>query len=728
VYSTDWSWSPLLCDVDNDGWKDLFITSGIFRRANDLDYVWFLSGGNRFFPSQDNSNLTDSMLYSKMPLYKNVNYLFRNNGNLTFTNMVQEWGFENRAYSNGSAYADLDKDGDLDLVTNNINDAASIYRNNAEKKGSHYLAVRLKGAGLNTRGTGARITLYTGTMKQVAEQYTTRGFISASTDILHFGTGAMATIDSLTIQWPGGNNQTLYNIAVDREITLDQAHAIPSSAPAAPAGKAAVLFSSTLVKGLQFRHREDKYTEMLHEKLMPHSLATEGPAIAKADVNGDGMEDVFIGGASGQEAVLLIQQPDGSFEKASVPRFAKDMYTEDVDAAFFDADNDGDPDLYIVRGGNEMPSGNLLLNDLLLINDNGNFIPGKLPPVSHNGSCVRPADFDGDGDIDLFVGSRSVPGSYGETPVSYFLVNDGKGHFENETGLRLSHLATAGMVTDACWIDFEGDGDLDLIMTGEWMQVMVCRNDHGRFFNATSGTGLTETEGWWNCLIPADVDGDGDTDIIAGNLGTNSMLTASPKQPMLMYMGDLDNNGTIDPLICTYRHGICYPVATYDEMSAQLPNLRKRFPQYSDFAGKTAPELFGKAINEAPVKRAMLLASCLIRNEGNASFSVVPLPAEAQFSPIRSAIVEDLNGDGRKDLVVAGNAYAIRPSLGRYDASFGWCMLADTAGTYKALRPVQSGLVIHGDARKILRVTIAGKQCLVAAVNNGDLQVFQIGK
>ena len=731
IYSTDWSWSPLFCDVDNDGWKDLFITNGIYRRANDLDYVKFLTGGNRFFPSRDNTDVPNSVLYEKMPLHPNINYIYKNNRDLTFTNMAKEWGFTIPSYSNGAAYADLDNDGDLDLIVNNINDHAFIYRNNTrEISGNHFLSIVFNGKGLNTRAIGTRVTLFSSGQKQVSEQFPTRGFMSSVPDVLHFGLGSATIIDSIIVRWPDLSEQVLKNIPADTFLILNMTHADKPRGSEKKKEKDIKLFRRSVIPGLEYRHREDGYTGFYRENLIPHSLSAEGPPVAVGDINGDGLDDLFIGGAKGQPAMIFIQNENGSFTELDMPVFIRERYSEDVDAVFFDADGDGDLDLYIVRGGNEYPVGDPFLADLLLINNGkGEFsrsAKGSLPYMAFNGSCVRAADFDNDGDIDLFVGSRSVPGAYGWSPEHFLLENDGTGRFRDVTEERIPEIKQAGMLTDAQWVDYDNDGNEDLIITGEWMKICIYRNENGHFRDVTSSAGLDNTSGWWYCINTFDIDRDGDMDIIGGNLGLNSILKATSAEPVEMYLNDFDNNGMPDQIICYYQEGLSYPVASLDELATQMKGFDKNFPNYSDFAGKTIEAIFSRQVLDQSIKRkAELFESCLFVNNGDGTFSTVKLPLEAQFSPIRSIVTGDFNNDGINDLAVAGNMYSVRPTYGRYDASYGWCLLGEKDYRFKPLFPSESGLKIKGDTRRIITIEVSGKQYLIAAINNDALQVFE---
>lgn len=729
VYATDWSWSPLICDLDNDGWKDLFITNGIFRRANDLDYVKFLTGGNRYNSSKDNSKVPDKELYEKMPLDPNTSYLYKNNRDLTFSNKASECGITKKSFSNGSTYADLDNDGDLDLIVNNINEEAFIYRNNSETRpNNHYLSVLLKGNMLNSKAIGGRVTIYSGGQQQIVEQFPVRGFLSSTSEVLHFGLDSSKIVDSLIVRWPDLSRQTIRTFQGDKLIKLDIKDAKRSALVAEIQSHNEKTFSPVQIGGLQFRHKEDSYSDFNRERLIPHSLTNEGPALAAGDVNGDGLEDLFVGGATAQSAMLFIQQKQGNFRPI---KFPDNTFSDDVDAAFFDSDGDGDLDLYVVHGGNELAAGDPLLADKLWINDGKGIFkeakPGTLPFAANNGSCVRPCDFDGDGDVDLFVGSRSVPGAYGWSPNQVLLENEGDGHFTEVTDSRTKGLKTIGMVTDACWMDYDKDGDRDLVVAGEWMNVSIFQNDRGKFKDVTVSARLGDTSGWWNCLEAVDIDGDGDMDLIAGNQGLNSMLKASQKEPVEMFLNDFDNNGSPDQVICTYQKGNRYTVATLDELVSQMPDLNRKYPKYSDFAGKTIVGLFGQEkIGKSIVKKAVLFESCLFENNGEGTFSMKKLPVMAQSSPVNAILVGDFNSDGNPDLLLAGNNYQVRPSLGRQDASFGWFLAGNKSHEFKTLTPVQSGFEVHGASRKIVGIKISGKQHFVVGVNNSELQIFRV--
>lgn len=729
VFSTDWSWSALFCDLDNDGWKDLFVTSGIYRRPNDLDYVKYLTGGNRYEPARNLDSVSNRDLFEHMPLQADINHLFKNNGDYTFDRVQDQWGIDTPDYSNGSTYADLDRDGDLELIVNNINGPAAIYRNNSGAlTDRHWISVELEGNELNRDGIGARVNIYAGGKQQMVQQVPTRGFMSSSLGPLHFGLGSDTLVDSICVIWPGRMEQTLYDLKADQQILFDISDALEAD-PEMGTFKSIQIFSEAKVPGLEFRHRENDWEDINREALIPSNLSAEGPALAVGDVNGDGLDDVFMGGATDQFSRLFIQNKDGSFMSSDQPALLEDRYTEDVDAAFFDAEGDGDPDLYVVRGGSEEFTGSPILADRLFLNDGqGNFThspPGSIPLFMQNSSCVRPADFDGDGDVDLFLGTRSIPGAYGISPEQYILENDGSGRFIPLTPDRLGEMNKAGMVSDACWVDYDRDGDPDLVAVGTWMKVSIFRNDNGIFREVSDEAGLNGTSGWWNCIECIDLDLDGDMDLVAGNHGMNSKLKPTSEEPVELWLNDFDNNGIPDPIICAYQDGLSYPIASLDELKRQIIGIDRIYTSYAGYGGQTVKDIFGEELlSRSVVKQASMFKSAFFINNGDGGFEKRILPAEAQFSPIRDILSADFNKDGFPDLLLAGNNYFTRPSLGRQDASFGWLLLGNEGLDYKILWPVESGFSLVGDARKMLLIEIRDEPFLGSLANNNYFRLF----
>ncbi|HLE55585.1 MAG TPA: VCBS repeat-containing protein, partial [Rhodothermia bacterium] len=518
VYATDWSWAPLFADLDNDGNKDLFITNGIYHRPNDLDYINYV--GNEAIQASLARGITEEnlTLLEKMPQIPLANFAYRNNGDLTFTNMAEQWGLAQPGFSNGAVYVDLNNSGALDLVVNNVNSPASIFRNRAREMGArHYLRVRLRGAGANTDGVGAKVIVTSRGSRQMLEQMPTRGFQSSVDPRLHFGLGPSTTIDSLTVIWPDRRFQVLTNVAADRMLTLSQADASGQYSYARGSAPKPILEDVTSKVAIDFQHRENTFFDFSREPLMPHMLSTEGPAMAVGDVNGDGVDDMYVGGAKWQPGRLFIQGAGGRFRAGSDAVFNADSLYEDVDAAFFDANGDRHPDLYVVSAGNEFSGRDEPLRDRLYLNDGrGNFQRAKdaLPDFFENGSCVVPGDFNGDGHVDLFVGSRVVSRGYGLIPRSHLLQNDGTGHFTDVTLQKAAALSEAGMVSSAVWSDYDNNGQLDLIVVGEWMPVRVFRQENGRFVDRTEEAGLSGTNGWWNTVTAADLNGDGRNDLV----------------------------------------------------------------------------------------------------------------------------------------------------------------------------------------------------------------------
>ena len=729
VSRTDWSWSALIADLDLDGNKDIFVTNGLAKDVTSQDYVAFLANeqtmvsatkGNRV----DYKQLTDAMSSTKIP-----NYAFRNNGDLTFTNESATWGLDTPSFSNGAAYADLDGDGTLDLVVNNENDTAFVYRNNARTlTKNHYLQVKLEGEGHNRFAVGANVTLQNGKQTLFQELEPSRGFQSSMDYVLTFGIGASDTVQTVTVNWPDGRVSVVNNVAANERLTVRQSGstAVKSSAPKA----ATPLFNDvTGQTALDFVHHENDFVDFDRERLMPKMLSTEGPYMAVADVNGDGLDDIFIGGAKDQASRILVQQRDGSFVSTNEKLLEADKISEDISAVFFDANRDGHADLYVVTGGTEFSEMAPALEDRLYLNDGkGNFRKaiGALPPTYISGSRAAAADYDGDGHIDLFVGGRSVPGRYGIDPQSVLLKNDGKGHFTDiadKLALGLSHV---GLVTDALWKDVDGDGKLDLVLVGEWMPITIFRNmGHGRL-QRMNMRGLEKSDGWWNRIIAGDFAGNGRVDFIVGNLGLNIRLHASANEPATMYVKDFAQNGFVQQIISYYNNGRAYPLTLRDDLIRSLTFLKDRYLNYKDYAKQTVADVIPeKDLADAVVKNAFTFATTLVRNNGDGSFTMIPLPLEAQVAPVYGILASDFDGDGKLDLLLAGNFDGVKPELGKMDAGYGLYLRGDGKGHFTPVRTVNSGFFVPGQARDIERVRTPNGDRYVVTRNNDRPLIFR---
>ncbi|MEO8910598.1 MAG: VCBS repeat-containing protein [Gemmatimonadaceae bacterium] len=741
VFATDWSWSALFADLDNDGRKDLFITNGIYRRPNDMDYITYI--GNAAVQASLGDTITNAnlSLLNKMPQVPLANYAYHNNGNLTFTNMAEQWGLAQPGFSNGAVYVDLNNSGNLDLVVNNVNAPASIYRSHArEVNGNHYLTVKLIGSGANTGGIGARVEIHQAGTLQVLEESPTRGFLSSVDPRLHFGLGASAKVDSLTVVWPNHRFQTLTNVAADQTITLVEKDATAiyqyparsgSGSPSASKSSPPLFTDVTASTGIDFKHHEDTFFDYNREPLMPHLLSTEGPALAVADVNGDGLDDIYVGGAKWQPGRIYLQAKDGTFHASSQPALVADSLAEDVDAIFFDANGDGHPDLFVVSGGNEFWGNADALRPRLYMNDGkGNFTRAAtaIPEIFENGSCVVAGDFNGDGHPDLFVGSRVVARSYGQIPRSHLLENDGAGHFTDVTLQKAPELSEAGMVSSAAWTDYDHDGKLDLVVAGEWMPVRVFHQENGRFVDRTKQAGLADTNGWWNSVTAVDLRGNGRQDLVLGNLGLNSYLRASRKEPARLYLNDFSHSGGLEQILTFYKNGVSYPLAGRDELLDKIPALRSKYPTYKSFGASTIEDIFpAEDLAKAQVREAYTFASAVARNNGNGTFTMEELPVEAQFAPIYGVLPGDFDGDGHADLLVGGNFYGVTPTLGRYDGSYGLMLKGDGAGRLTPVDMTESNLVIDGEVRHIANLRGAkGDRLIVVARNNDKLKIFRV--
>ena len=718
IHATDWSWAGLFADLDNDSWKDIFVTNGIPGRPNDLDYLSYTSE-----PAVQRTLYTGSFeeqlaVSARMPPLRIANYAFRNGGDLKFEDVTARWGLDEAGYYNGATYGDLDGDGDLDLVVSNINEAAWIYRNNSGP-GNH-LQVTLVGNSPNTTGIGARVLVHAEGRQQMQEQMPTRGFQSSVAHVLHFGLGEAATIDSVLVHWPSGAAQTLNSVSPNQRLVLREEEAA-NARPPAKRGAAPLFRANRTVRGLDFRHQENEFYDYSHQPLLPHRLSTRGPALAVADVDGNGLDDVFLGGAHGQPGSLFLQRTQDEFTRASEQVFEFDADSEDVGAAFLDANLDGDPDLYVVSGGGQFKEGDPALEDRLYLNTGGGiFERSRISLPRSDGCCVAASDFDSDGDLDLFVGSYSVPGSYGKSPASHLLRNDGAGVFTHVAEEAAPTLPDLGMVTGAVWADITGSEASDLVVVGEWMPVTVLENAGGRLLPAEVGLG--ETSGWWRSVVADDFDADGDVDLVAGNLGLNAVVRA----PLELYVGDFDQNGASDPVVAALLGGTLYTWARREDLLRQIPPLAQVLLTNESYANASLHDVIDDAALEASLhQRVDVLASLYLENQGPAGFSARPLPAQVQWSPLMTMLSRDLNGDGWLDLLFAGNFYGANSAQGRYDASLGGVLLGDGNGQFSYMPREKSGLGLRSETRSMDIVSTGGAATnIIVAINNAHAEII----
>ncbi|MFK7923172.1 MAG: VCBS repeat-containing protein [Bacteroidia bacterium] len=727
IEATDWSWSALFADFDNDAIEDLYITNGIYRRPNDMDYIKFISDPAVARQLQGEPSAEDLKFIEKMPSIKLPNYLYKQSTALQFENVGAQIGMEQAAFSNGSAYADLDRDGDLDLVVNNINQSAFVYRNDLAQ--GNYLRVQVA----NEKGPiiGTKVDIWADSTHWYRELYPVRGFQSSMEAVLHFGMGSRMEIDSILIRFPDGRSQSIQAVQSNQTLYIDDTEAEPMRS-AKQADQEVVFAEGRDLLQQVYQHIENKdirsggFNDFRQEVLIPHMLSTEGPALATADVNLDGREDFYVGGAKDQPGVLYLQQKDGSFAIGGSSPWLKDRAYEDVDAVFFDANGDSWPDLYVVSGGNEFSPQDKRNQDRLYLNQKGKGFErapeASLPDMTENGACVAVADWDGDDDLDIFVGNRSVAGQYGVFPPAFWLENDGAGRFRK---VDMSDIPLKGMITDAVFEDFEGDGDMDLWLVGEWMPITLLENKNNRF-ELKKIEAFQNTEGWWNRMAHADFDGDGDQDFIVGNLGLNSTVQANEDEPCTLYLADFDQNGVLDPIICAFNEGVSYPMASKDEITQQIIALRRPYERYADYAQSTIVDLFGPEAVDAAIKRkAICFSSVYIENLGEGHFRVLPLPEEVQFAPIYAIQPIDVNQDGKMDVVVGGNFSGVGPGRGRYDATYGWYLQGNGDGTFDLQWPSESGLWLEGESRRLgLLARPEQTPLLLLGRNNGPIGIW----
>ncbi|HEX6846634.1 MAG TPA: VCBS repeat-containing protein [Chitinophagaceae bacterium] len=724
ISNTDWSWAPLLADFDNDGYKDLYVTNGYMRDYTNKDFLKFW--GDYLVKQVVNREQIDyTEIIKMMPVTMLTNYAFSNNGNLTFKNVSGQWGLKQAALSNGAAYADLDNDGDLDLIVNNINQPVFIYRNDLENSQHYFLKVKLEGNTGNRFGLGAKIFCYTGKSFQLLEQMPARGYQSSVSEVLHFGLGKFTEVDSLKIIWPGGKSEVIYKIKTDQTVVLKQEKAIDAKSMINKSEKKMFTYQKSLI---DFSHMQLEYNDFKRQSLMPIMYSQCGPRFSKMDVNGDSKEDLFIGSSQGQGSELYLQQSNGSFILKANKDFIADSLSVTTDVLFFDADGDNDADIYCTSGGyNDYEENDTRLQDRLFINDgNGNFhrSDSSLPVMLSGKSCVAGADIDGDSDMDLFVGGRMVPGEYPETPQSFLLLNDGKGNFSDVTKIWSKDISFIGMVTDASWTDINKDGKPDLVIAGEWLSPTIYLNT-GKVLQISHHE-LKNYSGWWNTIEVTDIDNDGDPDIIGGNWGLNSQIKASEKEPVELIYKDFDNNGSIDPFLCFYIQGKSYPYLSRDELLEQMYPMRRKFTSYKSYADAEMKDIFSaEEMNDAKQLKATHLQTTFFENR-DGQFIPRQIPLEAQFSSVNKIVLEDFNKDGLEDILLLGNNEHCRLKMGKMDANFGTILLNDGKGNFNYLPNKEAGLLIPGDTKDAVIINVNGVKYLLAGINNSPLLTYKL--
>ncbi len=725
VAKTDWSWSCLLDDFDNDGNRDIFIANGYKRDVFDGDakkkLAEFVAANKHKFSSPE--DMLENGFKDFINVYNPVkikNYIFRNKGDLQFENAAYDWGFYETSFSNGAASGDLDNDGDLDLVINNLDDEAFLYENTSSSR-NNFLKIKLAGPKGNPDGIGTKVTIYQSGNVQYFENKVVRGYLSSTDPIVHFGLGKSTKVDSIRVAWNDGMESNLK--ATDANQTIEVRHDKASKGKRSTARERMLFTETSSLVSPEFTHHENTVNEYKDQVLLPHMFSRSGPFISSGDVNKDGEMDFYVGGAANQAGGLYLQK-GGKFMRQSVAVFEKDKAFEDMSSAMFDADGDGDIDLYVVSGGSEFATGSNLYQDRLYLNDGkGGFARGELPKTKSSGSCIVPFDADGDGDLDLFRGGQVVAGNYPKPAESYLFVNE-SGKYADKTGEIAPLVSLMGMVNSAAAVDLNGDKKPELVVVGEWMPVKVLEFKDGRLNDVSPAYGLEDTEGWWNKVVADDLDGDGDMDLIVGNIGENYKFKASKERPFQVFAKDFDNNGTNDVFLARYyRDTLLVPIRGKECTSQQMPVISEKFPTYLSFATSNLPTILGKDIETAVHHQAKMFSSAILINE-NGKLEIRRLPTEAQLSAVTGIIVQDFDGDGKKDILIAGNKFDTEVETTPADASPGVFMKGLGEMKFSCQKSFESGFFVPYNVKDLALIKLKDRLAIIATVNNEKLRVF----